>query len=221
MVMDSEAKRLEALRLYRILDTATEKAFDDLTKMAALICETPISLVSLVDEDRQWFKSRYGLDAAETPRSAAFCAHAIEEDEVMVVEDAQADERFADNPLVTGDPNIRFYAGAPLRVASGQALGTLCVIDRQPRKLTETQRLTLEVLRDAVVSQLEYRRAAHDFKALASHIPVCAWCHKVRVSGDADAASQTWESLHEYLSRSSPVTHGICPDCREDAISSD
>ena len=109
--------------------------------------------------------------------------------------------------------------GSPLRVASGQALGTLCVIDRKPRTLTDTQRLTLEVLRDAVVSQLEYRRAAHDFHALANHIPVCAWCHKVRVSGDDDdEATQTWESLQAYLARSSPVTHGICPACKRDAI---
>jgi len=132
MPLDPESHRLNSLQLYGILDTAAERAFDDLTKLAAAICGTPIGLVSLVDDKRQWFKSRQGLDVDETPRENAFCSFAIAQSEVMIVKDAQDDARFQGNPLVTGDPNIRFYAGAPLTVANGESLGTLCVIDRVP-----------------------------------------------------------------------------------------
>jgi GAF domain-containing protein len=133
-----EPDRLRALRGYEILDTPPEQAFDDLTLLASVICETPISLVSLVDAQRQWFKSKVGLDVPETSRDVAFCAHAIlDPQEVLVVTDATADQRFAENPLVTGDPQIRFYAGAPIAPASGHAVGTLCVLDRKPRELTQ------------------------------------------------------------------------------------
>jgi PAS domain S-box-containing protein len=160
-----EAERLEILRKYNILDTLPEQSLDELTRMAASICEAPISLISLVDEARQWFKSRHGVDAVETHRDMAFCAHAIlKPDELLVVPDACADERFADNALVTGDPNIGFYAGAPLVTSDGFPLGTLCVIDRKPRVLSEEQLLALGRLRDHVVLQLERRRfgSAHE-----------------------------------------------------------
>ncbi|MDA1302620.1 MAG: GAF domain-containing protein [Proteobacteria bacterium] len=116
MKVDAERERLRVLELYEVMDSASEEVFDNLTRLAATICEAPISLISLVDDRRQWFKSRVGLDATETPRDQAFCAHAIEDDSLMVVEDATLDRRFADNPLVRGDPNIRFYAGMPLGV---------------------------------------------------------------------------------------------------------
>jgi len=131
-----ELLRLETLRKLQILDTDPEERFDRVTRLARRIFDTPIALVSLVDSDRQWFKSRQGLDATETPRDISFCGHAILEDEPMVVSDAAADERFEDNPLVTGDPNIRFYAGYPLSAPDGSKVGTLCIIDREPRDMS-------------------------------------------------------------------------------------
>lgn len=209
---DQEAERLNMLQLYRVLDSATEKAFDDLTRLAATICDVPIGLVSLVDKERQWFKSKVGLEAFETPRDQAFCAHAIQNDDVMIVEDAHADARFAENPLVTGDPHIRFYAGAPLTVAQNVRLGTLCVIDRKPRQLTAAQLKALEVLRDAVVTQLELRRAAEDLKMLQNLIPLCAWCRSVETEVDGE---KQWVPLYDYVSNLKRVSHGVCPGCLE------
>ncbi len=156
-VPDNENERLSVLRAHQILDTPNDEAFDRMTRLASSILKMPIALVSLVDQDRQWFKSRVGLDAEETPREQAFCAHTIMNDEVMVVPDALADPRFSENPLVTADPNIRFYAGAPLTTCDGYNLGTLCVIDRSPRELDDEQKYFLRNLASMVVSQMELR----------------------------------------------------------------
>ena len=154
-----EAQRLAALHKYNVLDTPPEQAFDDLTLLAAHLCQTPIALVSLVDETREWFKSKRGLNAAEMPRDIAFCANTIlDHNKVFEVHDAAADPRFADNPLVAADPKIRFYAGAPLVTPEGHALGSLCVVDFIPRKLSEAQLAALRALSRHVVSQLELRR---------------------------------------------------------------
>ncbi len=155
-----EAARMTALLQCRILDTPPERSFDDLTQLAARLCETPISLVSLVDDDRQWFKSACGLEAPQTPRESAFCAHAILGDTPLIVPDATRDPRTVDNGLVTGPPHIRFYAGVPLRTADGHALGTLCVIDTTPRELTTRQLEDLTALAHQASSQLELRRKA-------------------------------------------------------------
>jgi two-component system cell cycle sensor histidine kinase/response regulator CckA len=153
-----EQERLHTLRSYGVLDTAGERDFDDLVALAAGICEAPIALISLVDEDRQWFKAAFGLTAKETSRDVSFCAHAIHQPDLFVVQDASRDERFSANPLVTGDPGIRFYAGSPLIAPDGLALGTLCVIDRQPRQLTPAQKQALSVLSRHVMAHLELRR---------------------------------------------------------------
>lgn len=153
----NEIQRLIALKQYQILDTAAEDSFDDLTSLASQICNTPIALISLLDESRQWFKSSVGLEAKETPRNISFCGHAILGEDIFEVPDAALDERFSDNPLVTDNPNIRFYAGYPLVTEAGYALGTLCVIDQTPKHLNDQQRTALRKLGRQVVMQIEHR----------------------------------------------------------------
>lgn len=158
-------KRLASLRQLHILDTPAEPAYDDLIQLAALVCGTPIALFSLVDEERQWFKARIGLTAQETPRSISFCTHAIRENELFIVPDTYMDQRFRDNPLVTGDPHIRFYAGMPVAGPAGLPIGTLCVIDREPRELSQAQQLTLRVLARQVEAQLRIRQQVTELQA--------------------------------------------------------
>jgi two-component system cell cycle sensor histidine kinase/response regulator CckA len=162
---ENEKKRLKVLWQYDVLDTVPEAVFDDLTELAANICEAPIALISLVDEKRQWFKSKVGTTVNETTRDVSFCAHAIQQSDLFIIPDATRDERFARNPLVTSDPKIRFYAGAPLITPDGYALGTLCVIDKVPRELRTEQKQALRILARHVISQLELRRRTHEASA--------------------------------------------------------
>lgn len=200
-----EELRQRTFASYGVLDTQAEQSFDDVAGFAAALCDAPIALVSLVEGDRQWFKARVGLDADQTPRAHSFCDFAMLGDDIMVVPDAQADPRFADNPLVTGAPDIRFYAGAPLRSPTGVPLGSLCVIDRTPREgLTDLQRQGLQVLAAQVVQLLESRRheqqAASDvlritegeekFRILADTMPQMVW--STRADGYHDYYNARW-----------------------------
>ncbi|RZI42720.1 EAL domain-containing protein [Herbaspirillum sp. HC18] len=166
--VSTEGLRLETLDRFRIMDTAPERQFDDIVALAAAICDTPMAIVSLVDERRQWFKSRLGLDRSETPRDIAFCRYTIDQGDLFVVQDASADARFTDNPLVTGPPFIRFYAGAPLLTRDGYALGSLAVLDRKPRTLTSLQMTALRTLSREVVAQIELRRNLEELEQVVA-----------------------------------------------------
>ena len=170
LVPENETERLAALYSYKLLDTLYEDVYDDLVRLASVICGTPIALISLIDEKRQWFKANLGLPDSETPRDMAFCAHTLSRDDIMVVEDTAKDIRFHDNPLVTGGPKIKFYAGAPLKSADGLNLGTLCVIDIKPRQLTAVQKETLSILARQVEANFELRRNTFILKSYEEKI---------------------------------------------------
>jgi GAF domain-containing protein len=213
---DNEKARLAALESYRVLDTAPEQAYDDIVALATFICGTPIATVTFVDAERQWFKAQHGLASRETSRNIAFCAHTILDAKLMEVSDATKDRRFADNPLVLGDPHIRFYAGAPLITADGQALGSVCVIDREPRQLTDTQKTALEQLARLVMNNLEHRRvaaglaeAATNLKTLSGLLPICGGCKEIRDDNGY------WQKVETYISQHTDATftHGLCPKC--------
>ncbi|MFM8898484.1 MAG: GAF domain-containing protein [Burkholderiales bacterium] len=171
-VPDNEAERLQALYTYAILDTLPEAVFDDVVGLASSICGTPIALISLLDSDRQWFKAKVGIEAEQTARSQAFCSHAImHPDDVFVVPDARQDERFKCNPLVEGEPRIRFYAGASIMTPDGYALGTVCAIDREPRELTASQQLSMAML-----------------ARLVGHLLHCRWIWREQVGEEVQAA---------------------------------
>lgn len=222
-IPNNEVDRLKALLNYKILDTPPEVEFDNLVSLASYISCTPVAMISLVDSDRQWFKAKVGTPVTETERDVAFCAHAICHSDLFVVPDALADRRFATNPLVTDDPHIRFYAGAPLITPEGHAVGTLCVVDQKPRELTTAQLEALRALGKAVVAQLELRRHVqerdrllHDLHAATSNIkiltgllPICAGCKKIRDDGGY------WSQVEQYVADRSEAdfTHGICPEC--------
>ena len=157
-----ESKRIESLKSYLVLDTESEEEIDNLTQLASEICETPISLVSLIDDDRQWFKSKIGLELSETSRDFSFCAHAINEtDDLFIIEDARKDKRFFDNPLVTSDPYVIFYAGVVLKSDEDLPLGTLCVIDNSPRKLSDKQIRSLKTISKQIMNLLNYKKSMH------------------------------------------------------------
>jgi GAF domain-containing protein len=215
---NNEAERLAALKEYRILDTGTEQPYDDITILAAQICQVPIATISLVDEARQWFKSRAGITRLQTPREMAFCAHTILQRKPLVVRDARRDQRFADNALVNGEPHIRFYAGFPLVNPEGLVLGTLCAIDRKPRELSPRQEKAMQALARQVMALLEFRRVSlhladslNHIKTLQGLLPICAWCKRVR---DDEGY---WDQVEAYLHKYTGVdfTHGICPECLE------
>lgn len=207
MAVVNEVERLKALRQYRILDTDPEQAFDDLTLIASQICGAPIALITLIDEDRQWFKSRIGVEVQETSRSVSFCAHAIQQKGIFTIPDALNDARFSDNPFVKGDPHIRFYAGAPITTQDGAALGTLCVLDYVPRKLTDDQSNALMALKRQVAAQLELRRnieelrfALEGIETLSALIPLCSTCElNIVIPADPAAMRKVTAGVNQLL----------------------
>ncbi len=215
---ENETARLAALRHYRILDTAPEDAYNAIVSLAAYLTGVPIAAISLIDVDRQWFKAKIGLSEYSTPREHAFCAHTILQTEVMEVEDASKDPRFATNPLVTGKPNIQFYAGAPLVTHSGEALGSICIMDQHPRKLSVEQRDALKKLAGMVMRILEYRHVcaelaevATNLKTLKGLLPICSWCKKVRED------EGYWQEVESYIKTHTELdlTQSICPECQK------
>lgn len=170
----NEQERLAELKKYNILDSEPEAIFGSMVQLATYICQTPIAAISLIDENRQWFKAIVGIDAKETPRDIAFCAHAILQNDPLVVADALLDERFYDNPLVTGDPGIRFYAGVPLITSSGFYLGTLCVIDTKPRQLTHEQLDAVKTLADSVMAHLDLRLSHKEIRKYVDELQLSA-----------------------------------------------
>lgn len=152
-----EQERIQLLHALNLLDTPPEPVFDRITRLVSHLLDVPMALISLVDSNRQWFKSKVGITAAETPRDIAFCAHAILEAKPLLIPDAKLDERFSDNPLVTGDLKVRFYAGIPIRTAGGLAMGTLCAIDNKPRILSPAQLEALSDLADIVTKEIQVR----------------------------------------------------------------
>jgi signal transduction histidine kinase len=224
----NEARRVAALYEYDILDTIPEKEYDDITKIAADICGMPISLITLIDDERQWFKSAIGIDATETTRDVAFCAHALlKPEEIFIVPDSSKDKRFHDNPFVTGPPHVGFYAGVPLMNNDGYAVGTLCVLDSKPNELTREQTETLKALARQVVSMLEMRKmnkllqaqkaemaqlnedlsqfahvAAHDIKSPCASISMCATYLKENYADKIDGEGRVFLDLMEETSLS-------------------
>jgi anti-sigma regulatory factor (Ser/Thr protein kinase) len=236
----SEEARLQTLRKYHILDTEPEIAFDDLALLASHICETPMAAISLVDEDRQWFKARIGFTTAQTPRSISFCTHAIQQRDIFIVPDALKDERLRNNPQVTGDPHIRFYAGAPLLAREGHALGTLCVVDHKPRQLTGTQLEALAALCRQVEAQLELRRRLIELRAANAHLqklmgmmPFCSTCEfTMTIPADPSAIPAVIDGVNAVLTQKAwpeeqimqielalqeAIANGIRHGCRGDA----
>lgn len=207
----NEYQRLRALRSYAILDSPPEEALDDLTALAAHICAAPIALISLIDEDRQWVKSRVGIDLKETPLAHSFCKYTLRQPDLFIVPDATEDLRFAETSFVTGQPGIRFYAGAPLLTPDGQAIGALCVIDVQPRTLNAAQHKALRVLSRQVMMHLELQRQRCDLQASESKRlamfeaePECAklvgadgTVHEVNLAGLQMFEAESLEALPE------------------------
>jgi len=200
----NEEERLAKLKSYQVLDTTAEGTFDEITQLAATLCGTKISLVSLIDSHRQWFKSRYGLDAIETPRDISFCGHAIMSDEIFIVEDAQMDDRFSDNPLFTGEPHVRFYAGVPLVTPTGENVGTLCVIDPEKKTLNDIQKSVLRTLARHVVDLLELRyknfeieKRNHDLEVIQDKLRKSEQKHRLLFDQSVDAvmtlAAPSWK----------------------------
>ncbi|MDB6094398.1 MAG: hypothetical protein JWM32_1960 [Verrucomicrobia bacterium] len=211
-----EPGRQAALDRYHVMESGADRSLDDLAKLAAFICRSPIAAITLISHDRQLIRGKIGIEVEQSTRDDAFCAHTILANEVMVVEDAGLDERFRDNPAVTGNPHVRFYAGAPLVTPDNFKLGALCVIDSKPRKLTPEETGALVRLSRTVMTELELRRSAADLaralldiRTLGELIPICSYCKDIRDD------KGFWSRVEEYVGTrtGSDFSHGLCPKC--------
>ena len=202
----NEQERLASLRKYDILDTEPEAAFTSMVHLASYICQTPIAAISLVDEHRQWFKALAGIDAKETPRDIAFCAHTILQDGIMIVPDAREDERFFDNPLVASGPNLRYYAGVSLVTLDGYRLGTLCVLDSVPRELKSEQLEALKVLTGNVMAHLELRLSHKNIRHYVDDLQLAATIFESSSESWLSPMPRTASSRSTRLLLPSPVT---------------
>ena len=212
----NELKRLEALRLYAALDLSPRHGFEDIARAAAELAEVPTALVSLIDEQRQWFMGSIGFTGAETPREETFCTHTILGADLMLVENATLDSRFSENPHVTAANGVRFYAGAPIVDDAGHAIGSLCVVDSRPRQLSRAKQATLMALARTAMRLLEHRRLIHllgeslkEVKTVQGFLPICASCKSIRTDDGY------WNRIEEYFSTRTDarLSHGVCPDC--------
>ena len=214
-------RRQKALEEYRIWDAKEVSQFETLTTLASTVCETPIAIISLLDSHRQWFLSRYGLNGAgaplETPLDISFCIHTISQAEegVCIVHDAQKDERFAENPFVTGEPHVRFYAGVPLITLEGVPIGALSVIDRRARELSEAQIQTLKLLAQLTIQLLESRKNSQELFGIVEELKVfegywnlCVYCRRLK-------ADDTWVQFEHFVRShtNADFTHGVCKEC--------
>lgn len=218
--LKNEAFRLEVLSRYQ-LSRESEEDFENMVALATLLCKAQTGLVSILEEDHQWFKARRNMAAPGTSRDVAFCAHTIQTNDIMVVPDAQKDPRFQDNPLVTGEPFIRFYAGVPIKSKEGPPLGTLCVIDNYPRSLTDEQQRALYHLAKLTSVLFEQRRqyvelcdAVKHIKTLEGLLPICSYCKMIRKDDNS------WTPIESFLAENSEasLTHGICESCFEKTV---
>lgn len=214
----NEEERMQVLKKFKILDTPAEDPFDDLTYTATQICKTPVGLISLLDETRQWFKSNLGFNIQDHSREHSFCAHVIDSPDVFIVPDTLADERFSNNRFVIGPPHIRFYAGVPLVAKEGHVLGALCVLDYIPRTLTEGQTTALQSLSRVTMTLLELRlhsielhQSLSKIKILHGLLPICGWCRRVR--DDHGYLSSVLDYIEDHSEVQ--IAHWICPECSE------
>jgi len=215
----NESRRLEALRRFKIMDSEPEEFFDDLVEVAATVTGVQFAVMSLVDEERQWFKARYGLDITETPREHSICTHTVCGTQTLVVKDTAADARFRSNPYALGEGGIRFYAGAPIYDSDRNSIGTICVLGTEPRSIERSQIAALEALARSAMSQIELRHIADELAETSAnlkvpriHLPMCCHCKSIRDEGEE------WRNVEDYFKVNSRarLTHGICPACLDE-----
>ena len=213
---ENEQERVELLRKLDILDSLAESSYDFIVGVASRLFDSPVAFISFLDENRQWFKATVGLEVKETPREVAFCNYTILNENILVVEDMQQDDRFKNNPFVKDDPSFRFYAGFPITLGDDLRIGTVCVLDNKPRTFSENDKMLLKELAEHVTDLIKIRKISDELREknrevqeLQKLIPICSWCGKIKDD------QNYWQSVESYISQQqhSKITHSICDDC--------